>query len=158
MSTILKYKEINAKHLLKSFASEDFYKEQSEFQVYALEHEKSDITFKGINGQLLKMPAKSGKNYFIAEVTIELHRGNALFYQHAFQLDLAQLLVELKKICRDKEDVLATPGYIASILCERYMEFSAFQVDYNGVKDDYSGIAALLNTYRGTAPADKFGV
>jgi hypothetical protein len=98
-------------------------------------------------------------SYFTAQVNLDLNpRGGFAIYQHSFRLDLASLKIELEKIDLIKAASLLHPHRIADALIYCYHEAADFLVDYNGIKDDYEGLATLLYKYNGSSAARDFNI
>ena len=147
-----------AEKLMEKFADVSFLNgKEYEFEAYALEKkEKSHYAFNEIS---YPTPFNTGDNYFIAEVRVRIQpRGGFMYFKHAFQLDLAQIKIELEKIDSEWAKTLILPERIANVLTERYYEISEYLIDYNGVKDNYREIANLLYKYRGTSVAPYYGI
>lgn len=152
----------NAQKLLEKFTNRNLPDGKDfSFRVYALEKKGNNYLGKiGKNDISYYLPEPEGSLYFVAEVAINLDpRGGWSLYQHFFQLDLASIKIELEKIKKmDSADIRFQPEGIANVLREHYAEATKWLVDYNGIKDNYSEIAALLCNQPGTAAAKRFGV
>lgn len=147
-----------AEKLMEKFADVSFLNgKENKFIVYALENNDNyRFAFKDIS---YPTPFKKGQNYFVAEVIVEIQPGGGfMYFKHAFQLDLAQIKIELEKIDSEWAKTLILPERIANVLTERYYEISEYLIDYNGVKDNYREIANLLYKYRGTSVAPYYGI
>lgn len=152
-------KQQNSEKLLEKFANKSLLKDKKfTFRAYTLEHK--DHPYSEKDGVSYLLADRKVSVLFAAEVAIELSpRGGWSLYQHFFQLDLASIKIELNKIeTINQNSILCTSEGIANVLTERYFEIADFLIDYNGEKDNYAEIAALIYKYRGTAGGINFGV
>jgi hypothetical protein len=147
-----------AEKLMEKFADVSFLNgKEYKFIVYALEkNDNYRFAFKDIS---YPTPFEKGQNYFVAEVIVEIQpRGGFMYFKHAFQLDLAQIKIELEKIDTEWDKTLILPERIANVLTVGYYEISEYLIDYNGVKDNYKEIANLLYKNKGASVGQIFGV
>jgi hypothetical protein len=136
---------MNAEKLMSKIADASLLiGKEFKFNVYVIEVDN-------LNRNVFKTP------YFMAQVNCELMpRGGSAIYQHAFQLDLASVKIELEKIDTDLAKNI-TPHRIANVLNECYHEITEHLIGYNGIKDNYEEIANLLYKYKGTSVSPDFG-
>ena len=149
----------NAEKLLEKFADITLLNgKRFTFSAYALEHK--DHHYSGKEGISYLLEERKVSSYFVAEVAIELSpRGGWSLYQHFFQLDLASIKHELNKIATiDQNSILYQSEGIANFLAERYFEIVDSLIDYNGEKDNYAEIAAMIFKYRASVAGVRFSV